>query len=194
MIELAPDLWLSRDDPGSDGRDRATRRLLADILGCDAEDVRTEPDRMGKPGLVHPPCDITFNRAGSLGWWVLGIARGRAVGVDLEPTPFDPDWPLVSKHLFSPSESQWLDRIAPDARDQAFGLLWTGKEAILKAEGMGIGDGVAAPDFDGSLGNGPWPDRFRHQIDTNSKHYAIEWIAYRPADGPPLLISRALPG
>lgn len=193
MISLAPDLWLFTGYTETNDRDRATRRLVSEILECDLEQVRIESSPSGKPFVTHPARGLFFNRAHRPGWWVLAVARDRQIGVDLEPLPSDQDWPLVAKHLLSPGEQSWLNNLPAALRNEAFGRLWTGKEAVLKAQDVGISEGITDPDFKDTLGYGPWTERVRHQVATKTGNYEVEWIRYSPDRGRQLLISRSQP-
>lgn len=194
MIELAPDLWLFHGQTERDDRDRATRQILAQVINCQPGDIRIEVGISGKPHIASPSGDLYFNRAHRSGWWVLSLGRGQENGVDLEPLPLTQDWTLVAKHLFSVSEYSELSKLPSADQREAFGYLWTGKEAVLKARNLGVVEGVAEPDLSSLFGIGPWPDHMRHQFDTKLGKYYIEWIKHRPALGPALLISRSVPG
>ncbi len=61
-----------------------------------------------------------------------------AIGVDVESVHRRVDWPRIAAACFSADEQAWLDRHAPDQRKTAFLVLWTCKEAWLKAQGLGL--------------------------------------------------------
>jgi phosphopantetheinyl transferase len=65
-------------------------------------------------------------------------------------------------------------------QSEAFLRLWTGKEAVLKAQEIGILDGVIEPDFSDQLGAGPWPDQDNHHLATNFGHAFLQWFKYKP--------------
>ncbi len=190
MIAIAPDLWLFPGNTEWNDRDRATRRVVAHALECDLDQVRITIGPSGKPYVTEPSSKIFFNRAHRPGCWCLALAQNE-VGVDLEPLPIQQDWPLVAKHLFSQGEQRWLHSLPPAFQNEAFARLWTGKEAVLKAQNTGISSGIVEPDFGNSLKTGPWPDIDRHQVATKSGDYDIEWIKYSPDHGPQFLISRS---
>jgi len=188
VIELAPDLWLFPGPSDRDDRDRATRKVIAAKLACAARDIRFEVGITGKPRVVFPSCPLNFSRACRPGGWVLAVSDAKRVGVDLEPLPQDMDWTPIVRHLFSTAEQNWIHGLSPSVRTEGFFRLWTGKEAVLKAEESGIADGVADPDFTDLLGIGPWPDLDSHHLDIKSGHASVQWFK----QGSELLVCRAV--
>lgn len=174
------------------GREMA-RTLVGDAIGT-APDVwvwREGPH--GRPEIAHPDTDIHFNLSHSAGLVVCALARGRAVGVDVEDlTRRAPDAAVVSRYC-SPTEvedvhargSAWPDR---------FLLYWTLKEAYLKARGLGISvhlsdisfalnDGAgerARIAFSGSLAG--TDDRWAFQVARLEPHHLMA-VAIDASDG-----------
>lgn len=115
---------------------RFRNQLLSQKLGRDVtnEDiVRTE---FGKPYLQGYP-DLQFNHSHSKKLYALASSsRIRDLGIDIEeldrPVRFD----ALAKHAFHSNEYQrWKDL----GDDPGYWFkVWTTKEAILKAHGMGI--------------------------------------------------------
>jgi 4'-phosphopantetheinyl transferase len=93
----------------------------------------------GKPRL-HPEenMSIEFNLAHSGPLALIALARGRAVGIDLER--IRPE--LVTEQLavaaLSSAELDFFRRLPSERRVSAFFSMWTRKEAYLKARGVGI--------------------------------------------------------
>ncbi|WP_413204831.1 4'-phosphopantetheinyl transferase family protein [Rhodospirillum sp. A1_3_36] len=69
-------------------------------------------------------------------------APGLAVGVDVEGTHRPLDAQNLADRFFHPMEAQWLRRLPEDAVLGAFMTLWTLKEAVVKALGTGIQQGL----------------------------------------------------
>jgi 4'-phosphopantetheinyl transferase len=65
------------------------------------------------------------------------VACGREVGVDVEPLGRGP-WLSLPSHVLTAPELRSLDGLAGQARNAAFLRLWTRKEAVLKAAGVGL--------------------------------------------------------
>ncbi|MFZ6761493.1 4'-phosphopantetheinyl transferase family protein [Pseudoroseomonas sp. WGS1072] len=119
----------------------ALRRLLGGYLRRAPAGIGLIRGPAGKPALRQGPGDaapgLQFNLSHAGDWALLGFARGRAVGVDLEP--LRPDPPLEAASLvFSPVERRLLDAQDVASRGTTFLRLWTRKEARLKAEGQGF--------------------------------------------------------
>lgn len=60
------------------------------------------------------------------------------MGVDVERIEADPARLAIAKHHFTLEEYAWLSALEPDERPVAFARMWTGKEAFLKALGVGL--------------------------------------------------------
>ncbi|MDI9470239.1 MAG: 4'-phosphopantetheinyl transferase superfamily protein [Bacillota bacterium] len=102
--------------------------MLQSVFGEDAVSSMTVSS-FGKPILPNGPC---FNLSHS-GNMVVLLADEQPVGVDVELiTPYSQ---TVAKKVFTAVEQSWLSR---QATDEAFFRLWTGKEAIMKALGLGF--------------------------------------------------------
>lgn len=105
-----------------------------------SEGVNKKPELPGHRGL-----DFNVSHSGD---WVL-IAIGKVnVGVDIEQ--IKPDFPFedLLPSTLSPEECTWLDG-RTDARSR-FYQLWTRKEALVKATGIGMSDNFPkVPSLDG---------------------------------------------
>ena len=122
---------------------RATlRTLLAAYVDVPAAALEFVYGAQGKPRLVSPVTDTTFNVSHSHGLMLLAFARGRAVGVDVERTTRTVDWEAVARRFFAAQEREAL-ATAPEAdRRAAFFRCWTRKEAFMKATGQGVAYGL----------------------------------------------------
>lgn len=114
------------------------RHLLASYLAVDPAGVGFDYGAYGKPALAVPSgSGLEFNVSHAGAVLLVAVARGRAVGVDVEfdrPT-FDPE---LAARYFSPLEVAALRSIAPGERRPAFLACWTRKEAYIKARGRGL--------------------------------------------------------
>jgi 4'-phosphopantetheinyl transferase len=115
------------------------RRLLGAYLGVAASRVRFAYGGHGKPFLVSPPSapSVSFNLSHSDDVALYAIALDRALGVDVERVGSDSRDDVIAR-VFSASERQTLDALAPDARRTAAVVWWTAKEAYMKARGLGL--------------------------------------------------------
>lgn len=121
----------------------ALRTVLAPRLGCTPAALQFRTGSHGKP-YVEGPAAPAFNvaHAGDHAWIALAEAGGE-VGVDIErmdPALDRETLRELAAHCFTRGERAWLARLPADAWPRAFFLLWTAKEALLKALGLGIAD------------------------------------------------------
>lgn len=127
----------------------ALRRVLASYIGGAAADVEFVVDDLGKPRIAPSTsrsaadgaADLAFNLSHSDGIALIAVTRGGRIGVDLEATGRRTDFAAIAERYFSPSERAYLARLTPDARAEAFFVLWTAKEAYTKALGAGLSAG-----------------------------------------------------
>lgn len=98
----------------------------------------------GKPFLPeHPTVQFSIAHSGS---WAVCALDSRAVGVDLEQVR-DVRYAALAKRHFTPEETDWL--AAQEDGLLAFFRLWTAKESVLKARGVGLAGGLTVPVLDG---------------------------------------------
>jgi len=114
--------------PEDRARCLAAGLMLRSVLGKDAA-ASISASGFGKSFLPGGPC---FNLSHS-GHKVVLLVGEQAVGVDVEyiaPYPAE-----VAGRVFTAAEQRWL---LQQGTDEAFFRLWTGKEAIMKALGLGF--------------------------------------------------------
>ena len=104
-------------------------------LGADR--VEFETGANGKPLLAGAAADWGFNLSHAGAYAVAVLARGAAIGVDLESTARKADIERLGRRVFSESEQAWVRA----GGREAFFALWSRKEALLKALGCGWADG-----------------------------------------------------
>jgi 4'-phosphopantetheinyl transferase len=112
------------------------RELLGHYTGVPPKDVAAERGRFGKPYL--PDERLTFNLSDTKDAVVLAVALDLDLGVDVETVDRRVDHTAVGAHYFTPEEQEHIAR-SDDAK-RTFLELWTRKEAVLKASGVGIMD------------------------------------------------------
>ncbi len=117
------------------------RAILGRYLDMDPAAVTFASGRRGKPSIVGGG-DLSFSLSRSAPVGVVAVTRGQAVGVDVERIRPDVDIDALAFHFLSPTEAEAL-RAAPEPdRLAAFFACWTGKEAMVKVTGAGLGDGL----------------------------------------------------
>lgn len=123
--------------------------LLAAYLHKSASSVVLDQDVRGKPRLADTASTsgvggrLEFNWSHSGDFALVALARGCALGVDIERLgkarrPVD-----IARRFFDRDEASALEPLDPAARDAAFIRLWCAKEAVLKAVGEGLSFGLA---------------------------------------------------
>ncbi len=116
------------------------RTLLGRYAGVAPANVEFKIGEQGKPAISSPLLNpsIEFNLSHSAGWGLLGLARGRAVGVDIEAHREMSDAEQVAQSHFSPAETREFLAAPAGERTEAFFACWTRKEAYVKAVGRGL--------------------------------------------------------
>ena len=125
---------------------RATRRfylrlLLGAYLGLPGKDVHITRRDKGRPelGCSQSGSELDFSVARSAGCYLIGISSGATIGVDLEIATRRAGQPLaLARRYFSKDESEALSQLDGEQLRRAFVHTWACKEAIVKANGMGI--------------------------------------------------------
>lgn len=92
----------------------------------------------GPPTVLAPETSLGFSLSRSGDSWLLAVADGVPIGVDLEEAA-EVDLALVSRMVMTPAELSILRAETDvDRQRQLFLRAWTRKEAVLKAAGIGL--------------------------------------------------------
>ncbi|MDQ2724873.1 MAG: 4'-phosphopantetheinyl transferase superfamily protein [Actinomycetota bacterium] len=118
------------------------RRALGDHLGVDPGGLRFDRtcDHCGHPRHGRPRLmggGVSFNLSHSGPHVLVAVGRG-PVGADIEDAGRRSVADRVVRRCCSPREQAWLAGLAPADRAGAFLGLWTKKEAVAKALGLGL--------------------------------------------------------
>lgn len=104
--------------------------LLADLAGAE----RLRRDDNGRPKAA-PPMDVSLSHSG--GWIAAASSPQGRIGIDVEAEREVSV--TLPRRCLAPSELVWLTAAIPGPRQrERFFLLWTAKEAYVKATGVGI--------------------------------------------------------
>ncbi len=152
-LEIAPSLadsWLTPDERARAARFRfrcdavrwsafraGLRRILGAEIGCAPADVPLELGPAGKPLLAAPFAGLHFNLSHCSDLAVVAVSASGAVGIDLEPLTRAPELLECESIFCHPREIADLPA-DPAARATALLRIWTAKEAVLKAWGIGL--------------------------------------------------------
>ena len=118
---------------------RLVRELIAATLAIDSDTVELAREPGGRPYVSSPSTAPAFSVSHSGARLVLALAATR-IGIDIEQRRPRPYRELASR-AFVDSERAWI--ALQDDRILAFLRLWTAKEAVLKAAGLGIAGGLS---------------------------------------------------
>ncbi len=127
-------LFLFRDSERVSIRERS-RRILSGFLGIPLDDGDFLRNPQGKPFLKDR--SLKFNLSHSGEYALLAVSKREDVGVDLQKKRDDADAERLARRFFSARERDW---VGSDL--EKFYVLWTRKEAALKALGEGLRIGL----------------------------------------------------
>jgi len=91
---------------------------------------------------VQGKAQLHFNLSHSHSLALYAFSHATAVGVDIERIGPMADLESIARNFFTPRETAALAALPDASRLEAFFNCWTRKEAILKATGQGIREGV----------------------------------------------------
>jgi 4'-phosphopantetheinyl transferase len=109
------------------------RRMLAERLRIPLDEIKLDIDLFGKPRLENRSA-LFFNLSHSGNFVLIALSVHKPVGVDIEAASTTLDFNSLHASL-TPDERRYCDE---SADEKAFFRVWSGKEAVLKAWGVGI--------------------------------------------------------
>lgn len=128
----------------------ALRELLAERLGAPPRALRFGASAHGRPVLAAPagaPA-FAFNVSHSGAHALLALSSAREVGIDVELLTQGADWCALSAVACTQAERATLACLPDASRARAFVRIWTAKEAVLKAVGVGIAEDLQSFSID----------------------------------------------
>ena len=111
------------------------RLILSGKLNKNPDDICFINGRNGKPQLKDD--SLSFNISHTRDSFAIAISEHSSIGVDLESLNRNLNFVPVIKRFFSEKENEFILKY-PGKSAERFFLLWTRKEALLKAIGTGI--------------------------------------------------------
>ena len=115
---------------------RPIETVLARYLAVEPRSLTLTRSPLGKPRLLGAPFGFSLAHSGDA--TLVAITEARDVGVDVERIRAGADrWSLVD-HALTPRERLELENVPRARRADAFLSMWTRKEALLKAAGVGL--------------------------------------------------------
>ncbi|MBU0595324.1 4'-phosphopantetheinyl transferase superfamily protein [Candidatus Bipolaricaulota bacterium] len=115
-----------------------TREILAGTIGCLPTEVSLRHGRTVKPTHDTARTDMRFSLSHSGDWALLAVTHGIDVGIDIERIRRGADVHRLAERFFTSLETQQLLEHEERARRDAFFRIWTCKEALIKALGLGV--------------------------------------------------------
>jgi 4'-phosphopantetheinyl transferase len=132
--------------PRDRGHHTVAHAVVRHLLGlyCDVapESLQFSVTAAGKPSLQSPAgsaAGIHFNLTHSGGRALLGVSHGRELGIDLEQVRSNIEALSISRNYFFGSERDAIEQALSGTSDNTFFRYWVAKEAVLKAQGIGLG-------------------------------------------------------
>ncbi|MFD2171159.1 4'-phosphopantetheinyl transferase family protein [Tumebacillus lipolyticus] len=126
---------------------KLARKMLSEHLQVSAHDLQIERTSFGRPylhGFTQWQGDYNVSHSGD--WVFGGIAEQGLLGVDVEGLrEIDME---VSKHCYCPEERDELYSLEGKEQNAFFYVLWTLKEAYIKAIGTGLSTPLTSFGFD----------------------------------------------
>lgn len=122
------------------------RGILKEILGryleIEASKINLTYEKLGKPHLEPALQNIipglTFNLSHSNGMIMCGVSKDQWLGVDLEYREKTRSFNEIAERFFSVQEIREIKQAQGEQKKIVFYNIWTKKEALLKALGLGL--------------------------------------------------------
>ena len=121
-----------------------TRALVRTVLSryapVDPRDWVFSTNGYGRPEIANAEAAdaLSFNISHTHSLIVLGVAKQRALGVDVENVKARKVSIDIADHYFAPAEVAALQIVPRDRQQDRFFEYWTFKESYIKARGMGL--------------------------------------------------------
>ena len=115
------------------------REILSHYQKVEPRQIKFQYNPHGKPALAESlHSSVSFNLSHSSHWGALAVVKNFAIGIDLEK--IDPEMLFfqLADRYFNADEKLQLAQYPPERQRRGFYRLWTQKEAMLKAEGIGF--------------------------------------------------------
>ena len=118
------------------------RAVLSQYLGVRPDRIVLDRSATGKPALREKAGDqsaITFNLSHAHGRALIAVSRAQEVGIDLECVRSEVEVMKLSERYFTRTEHTAIIQLPQEQRVTRFFRYWVAKEALLKAQGIGLG-------------------------------------------------------
>lgn len=131
----------------------AHHQLASDLLSAaTGRKIAVSRRPSGRPRLDAPDRELGVSLSYRDGALLVGYSATRNVGADIERDDEAIDAPTLARDHFAAREAALVAaRKDVAAQRDLFFRLWVAKEAVLKATGRGVHDGLDEPDFSSAL-------------------------------------------
>jgi len=139
------------------------RSLLSSALNCRNQHLAFGAGEHGKPSATvnGHQTSVEFNVSHSGQHGLIALAPRRRVGVDVEERVPQRNLDVLVEAVLGPSERAEVNAVTRDRRLHLFLDLWTTKEALSKAHGMGLSLDVSGFEIPATMRNGSRRGVFR---------------------------------
>jgi 4'-phosphopantetheinyl transferase len=117
------------------------RMALGVCLGVAAAEVPLVSTPSGQPRLAGESLATSLSHSG--GWVAIAVCGAMTVGIDIELSPSRVILDDLLALICTPTEAAEMGRLSALERELALLALWTRKEALLKAFGVGLAEAPA---------------------------------------------------
>jgi 4'-phosphopantetheinyl transferase len=121
----------------------ALRITIAAYLDADPRAIELGTDANGKP-MLSDDDPIRFNLSHSHDLALIGLARRREIGIDVERRVHDRDFPALARQGLDPDAVAAIREAPTQQRSDVFYEAWVRREAVAKCGGEGLA-GPPAP-------------------------------------------------
>lgn len=121
------------------------RKVLGQYLQQSPASLAFSRSEKGKPYIANN--SLRFNLSHSGHWALLALGQGMELGVDIEQIRDSRDLLGIAENYYHPDEFAQLRQQDGTEQVRFFYQLWTLKEALLKAMGVGISAGMENLNF-----------------------------------------------
>lgn len=124
----------------------AVRHIVAGHLGIPAAEIRWRHGPHGKPELAGRWSGPQVNLSHSGEVAMVAVTASRRVGVDVQRVMPHVDCAAMAHRWFPPEEARFVRAAShPEGRADRFARLWARKEALVKAHGGRLTQGLRIP-------------------------------------------------
>lgn len=116
---------------------RAFLRLgLSSLLNIEVQSYEFKKNKWGKPLFIKSPYE--FNVSHTKNYAAIAFSFQKKIGIDIETKKKEFAAKNIAYRFFSEEEKAFLKQTATNDLSQHFFNIWSGKEAVSKAVGMGM--------------------------------------------------------